>query len=269
MPPTTLNRFWVVPCLLVAFVASGCAESYKGIVKPVPKLSVLSPELENLTDGKIETYLKADARPVFPTVLAVAKAAPGSGRYIHRYRGDAAGSPLGLEVLGGEEADGWRKFDSLKTDAGGPLVSQVQFISGMLTGETVTLKSLRDAAALLHAPILVAYIQVDSHDEGLNPAGMAYWTFVGLFTVPGNTVGHCTVCQALLVDTRSGFVLATAEGESLREENCLPGAVDIAGPRVEKEARAEAVRKLQGAVQHSLKGLAARSATSAAGGGQE
>jgi len=98
---------------------------------------------------------------------------------------------------------------------------------------------------------------------------MAYWTFVGLFTVPGNTVGHCTVCQALLVDTRSGFVLATAEGESLREENCLPGAVDIAGPRVEKEARAEAVRKLQGAVQHSLKGLAARSATPAAGGGQE
>ncbi len=259
MRPNTSYGLRTVACLLVAALAGGCAESYKGVVKPVPRLSALSPELENLTDGKIETYLKADARPVFPTVLAVAKATPGSGRDAHRYRGDSAGSSLVLEVLSGEEAKGWRDFDSLKTNAGGPLVSQVQFVSGMLTGETVTLKSLRDAAALLHAPILVAYIQVDSHEEGLNPAGMAYWTFVGLFTVPGNTVGHCTVCQALLVDTRSGFVLATAEGESLREENCLPGAVDIAGARVEKEARAEAVRRLQGAVRHSLNGVAARS----------
>jgi len=138
MRPNTSNELRTVVCLLVAVLTGGCAEKYKGIVKPVPRLSVLSPDLENLTDGKIETYLKADAQPVFPTVLAVAKAAPGSGRYIQGYRGDSARSPLVLEVLRGEEAEGWRKFDSLKTDAGGPLVNQVQFISGMLTGEPVT-----------------------------------------------------------------------------------------------------------------------------------
>ncbi len=243
-----------------SLLLGGCAEAYKGVVKPVARMSVLSPELENLSDAKIETYLKGDARPVFPCALAVAKLAGPSGEYDRHYH---AGTPEPvLQVLSGEEAEGWRQLTSLKVNGKDEVIERVHFINMLLVGGKLSLKGLRDAAALVHAPILLAYMEVNSHEEGQNPNAMAYWTLIGLFTVPGNTVGHCTVCQAVLVDTRSGFILATAEGEAMREETCLPGAVDIAGPRTAKQARAAAVARLESEVREALAALARRGTAS-------
>jgi len=233
---------------VLSLLLSGCS-SYMSVVKPVPKLSVLSPELENLTDVVIETYLKADVRPVFPSVLAVAKVRPAT---VSNYGYRKVEKDAALEVLRGEEADGWRRMIGPVAGGGEALLEQVQFVSSLLVKNPVTLKGLRDSAALLHAPLLLVYLQDDSQSAGYNDAAMAYWTIV----VPGNTVGHYTTCQGVLIDTRSGFILATAEGEAKREENVLRGAVHIARDRVEQQAQAEAVADLQKSFRETLAGLA-------------
>ncbi len=243
---TRLRRFWML-CLFTpasCFLLGCTGAMYATVVKPVPKLSLLSPELKNLTDDVIETYLTADVRPVFPSVLAVAKVSVGRRR------------ALELETIRGPEAEGWRSMPGAGNLGSAPLLKQVQLVSPMLASERPTLKSLRDAAALLHAPLLLVYLQQDSTDDGYNSAAMAYWTIIGLFLVPGNTVGHYSTCQAVLIDTRSGFILATAHGESLKEENVLRGAVPIAVDRTRKQARAAAVAALQQNFRATLAGLA-------------
>jgi len=252
-----MTRYWhlggyACTAAILVLNAAGCA-SYKSLVKPVTTLSVLSPELEDLSDFTIETYLAADARPAFPSTLAVAKVlSPKRARY---YRNpDAARGQV--EILRGDEAQGWRGMVGSWENRDETLIEQVQLISPLIVGDPVNLKSLRDAAALLHAPLLFVYIQDDNSSEGYNSAAMAYWTIVGLFLVPGNTVGHYTVCQGVLVDTRSGFILATTEGEAKREEHVLAGAVEIARDRVRERAQAEAVAALQDNFRETLAGLA-------------
>jgi hypothetical protein len=241
-------------CVLAASVLCvGCAESYESVVRPVPKMTLLSPELQNLSDFKVETYLTADARPVFPTTLAIAKM-PSPDRGYYRRAEDAQTDPV--EMLRGPEAEGWRSLAGDLRAGGTVVVEQVQLVSPLIAPTPVTLKGLRDAAALLHAPLLFVYVQDDDSSEGYNDAAMAYWSLVGLFVVPGNTVGHYTVCQGVLVDTRSGFILATAEGEAVREEDVLAGAVDIARDRVRREARAAAIADLQANMRQTLVHLA-------------
>ncbi len=238
----------------LAAICTGCSE-YRGVVRPTPQLSVLSPELENLTDAAIDIYLKAQVRPAFPTTMAIARIASpyaASGPWY----GDQTPE---LDPVRGDEADGWRRMEALKDAEGRSLIEQVQFLNKLLISEKMTLKTLRDGAALLHAPLLLVYLQVDRAAEGQNEAAMAYWSIVGLFTVPGNTVGHHTVCQGIILDTRSGFVLATVEGESKHEERVLPGAVEIARNRTAVEAQAEATRKLQTNSSETLRQLAAMS----------
>ncbi len=252
-----MSRWMSLSIVNVVVVGVGalasCAPSYKGVVKPGVKMNALSPELESLTDQAIETYLKADVRPSFPTVLAVAKLAgpPAHACYSRNEEPAAA-----LAVPAGDEAAGWRKLTAATSNSETPPVEQVQFVTALLAPGKPTLKSLRDAAAMLHAPLLLVYMQDDDAQEGYNDLAMAYWTFVGLFCVPGNAVGHYTVCQAVLVDTRSGFILATAQGEAKREENVLPGAVSIAWDRVARQAQAEAVAQLQANTLETLRALA-------------
>jgi hypothetical protein len=217
-----------IGAVLLSLLFSGCAASYKKCVRPTPTLARLSPELANLTDEKIELYLRSNVRPAFPTVLAIAKL---TSRYSDSFV---------LTPIRGQEAGGWQKL------AGpGRSISQVHFLNPLLMENSLTLKKLRDGAALTHAPLLLVYLQTDNSSQGYNSSAIAYWSIVGLFVVPGNTVGHYSVCQAILVDTRTGVVLATDQTDSICEENVLAGAVDIASERVEKQSLSNSVAELQ------------------------
>jgi len=242
--------------LVLVCMLNGCA-TYEGVVRPVPQLNVLSPELQNLTDAAIEAYLKADVKPAFPTALAVARLAPRGYAYSRYSRsGSTGGADLHLDAVRGQEAEVWQGMVEVQTDDGRRPIEQVQFVSRLLSEGRPNLKGLRDAAALLHAPILCVYTQLDNHEEGYNSVAIGYWSIIGLFIIPGNTVGHHSVCQGLLVDTQSGFILATCMGEAKREENVLAGAVDIATERTCKQARAEAVEQFQENFRQTLLKLA-------------
>jgi hypothetical protein len=248
-----MSRYLLLALAAGLCLTVGCA-SYSAVVKPAVSLSVLSPELKNLTDAKIDTYLKAHVQPTFPTVLAVAKVNTHSNDGYYEPHSRQNGD---LAILRGEESDGWQKMKDLRGKDGGPLVSQVHLVSSLLVEGPPNLKALRDAAALVHAPLLLVYLQADDARQGYNDAAIAYWSIVGLFTIPGNTVGRYSVCQAVLLDTQSGFILATAQGESKREENVLPGAVDIARDRLRKTIPDQAVARLQEMTRKTLLDLAA------------
>lgn len=237
---------------LLVLSVGGCANKYRGIVRPTPKLSALSPEAARLTDGDIESYLQVSSRPVFPTVLAVAKLEEPRGYY--RNGGDGR---LTVDHIHAVEADGWRRAIGADLHRGDAPIRQMHFINSLaLAGEEPTLRNLRVAAAKLHAPLLLAYIQEDNWASGYNSAAMAYWTIIGMFFVPGDTVGHHSVCEGVLVDTRTGAIVATVSGEANREENVLPGAVPIARKRTREQSRTEAVARFQDDLARILRELA-------------
>ncbi len=246
-------KILVVTILLAGMAfSSGCSHDYKGVIKPTVKMASLAPELVDLTDANIEKYFKANVRPNFPTVLAIARlgTAPREGYY--RTRNDHQK----LGIIRGDEAQGWRKLAQSNEEGDGS-ISQIHFVSPLLAGDIPSLISLRDAAAKLHAPLLFVYSQADSRDTGYNAGAIGYWTIVGLFLIPGHTVGYYSTCQGLLVDTRTGTILAAVDGESKREELVLPGAVKIAERRTAKQAREEALARLQEDFSKALSSLAA------------
>lgn len=250
-----LSSFVGVVAVLLS--VAGCSQTYKGIAKPAPKLSKLSPELEALSDPGMKEFLSADIKTEFPTNLAIARIGSFAGDRGYYYRDD-----VGVGVITGEEADAWRAMTKRITRAGKPAFNQVHFVSPLLTPEKPNLKQLRDAAALLRAPLLLVYTQDDNYAHGQNPAAMAYWTIIGLFLVPGDTVGHYSACSGVLLETRTGIVLATFDGDGKKEENVLAGAVSIASDRVRKVAQYDAFKEFQKHAGESLSALATEATAS-------
>ncbi len=246
---------------------TGCSQTYRGVVRPT-KAAALSPEMANLTEASIEHHLKLNPQVSLPTVLAVAKlesSSRASGKIAYYYDAQYKnGAPLG--IIQGEEADRWRSLTKLKNSVGTQIIEQVQFVSPLICKSNPTMKDLRDAAAMLHAPVLLVYSGADTHEEGVNSAAMAYWTIVGLFLVPGNTVGHYSADYAVLVDTQTGGIIATAEGEAKKEENVLFGAVEIAGDRTRESANVESMKHLHDNVLAALVALRSTEVTASSTG---
>ncbi|MFA5865874.1 MAG: hypothetical protein WC975_14475 [Phycisphaerae bacterium] len=222
-----INRYFKVGMILSGVLVFGCA-SYRPLTRPVPKLSVLSPELADLSEQKIEKYLAAQVKPEFPVVVAVAKVQNPYPEYA--YEEHDAGQ-YAVETLRGDEADGWRNLTGQRGKFYKGIVRRVLFINPSLLTGNPTLKKLRDAAAMLHAPLLLVYIQQDNASDGYKNA--AY------------TVGYYSACQAALVDTRTGLILATAESELNREEKVFPLSANSAKERIQRQTRAQTVAGLQ------------------------
>ncbi len=247
-------RMSIAPILAaMATSFTGCASTYKGVIKPTPNLTSLSPELENMSDAAIDHLLTSSAKPNFPAVVAIAKLSGGKS---YRYPYGSSDSTLTLEMPGGEETEAWRKAAIEAKYSGMPVVDQVHVVNPLIARRTPNLKELRDSAALLHANVLVVYAQGDNADSGYNSAAIAYWSIVGLFLVPGDTVGHQTAYYGLIMDTRTGYILGVLEGDSKKEENVLPGAVEIARRRTESQAQAEALGRLQKRFTETLVAIA-------------
>jgi hypothetical protein len=222
-----VRQYLKVGMVLSSVLVVGCA-SYSPLTRPVPKLSVLSPELADLSERKIEKYLDAEVKPEFPVVLAVAKVQNPYPEYaseehqIDRYA---------VETLRGDEAEGWRNLKGQRGKYYKEIIRRVLFINPSLLTGNPTLKKLRDAAAMLHAPLLLVYIQQDNASDGYKNA--AY------------TIGYYSACQAALVDTRTGLILATAESELNREEKAFPLTANSAKEKIQRQTRSQTVAGLQ------------------------
>jgi hypothetical protein len=204
---------------------AGCA-AYRPLTRPVPKLSVLSPEL---SERNIEKLLKAEVKPQFPAVLAVAKVTSPFADDVYAGQDE---DKYALEFPHNDEMAGWDSTKSLRGVNYKTIISRVKVINPSLLSGNPTLRKLRDAAALLNAPLLLVYVQKDNASDGFN-------------FLPGYTVGYYSVCQAVLVDTRSGVILATATSESKREEKVTLFGLESTKQKLQKQTQSEAVASLQ------------------------
>ncbi len=232
----------IIYLLLVAISSlGGCASSYQlaaptadlarsGLINDPAQVSKLE---KAITDGDIAKLLDADVRAKLPTGVAVAK--------ISNY--------LDLTTLDTEELRTWENV--IVTQAH---ISGVHPISAtMLLGQKLTLRSLREAAAKMNCELLLVYLQGDSSVDNFNNAAALYWTFIGLWTVPGNVIEHRTVMQAILVDCRTGMILGTATGDAHEKRLCPAAFASIRRDELAAETPAKALVDLQKGVGKLLK----------------
>ena len=183
-----------------------------------------------MTDQEIAELLDVDVRAKWPTGLAVA-----------RLTSTSPGNPVQLGQIDSTEMAGWEKVIAGQSDVTG--VNPVTALSH--PSHSVTLRSLRVAAARMNCELLLVYLQADSAVENRNDASALYWTGVGLWAVPGHEVQHKTLMQAVLIHCRTGMMLGTATGDSHIKRLCPWAFTDNRRVQLAEEAPVEAIAKLQ------------------------
>jgi len=239
------------PCFLVLMAAavSGCATHHK-LGKPRASLAAaLGVELPDqaaqppatLSERYVAQLLDGEVHAKLPTRLAVAK-----------LRRDWYGQEVRLAAIDAEELEAWEKIVE-----GEKMIAGVQPVSSLAVDlerrGPSGVDALRVAAARLKCELLLVYLQTDGRVDNFNDAAALYWTFVGLWLVPGNVIEHRTVMQALLVDTRTGAILGTATGDSRLEQACPAALADITRDKLSKAAPAKAFADLQAGCKKLLR----------------
>ncbi len=241
--------------LALTMAAGGCATQHE-LVAPLVSLGAAgliqdqteARRLERaMTDGEIAHLLDVDVRAKLPTKLAVAKLGDACGSYQPR-----------LDRISAEELEKWQAIVARQGGLRGVHpVSNLSF-GDRLDGPSLTLRSLRVAAARMGCELLLVYMQGHSSVENYNNAAALYWTFVGLWLVPGNVVEHQTIAQAILVDCRTGMILGTATGDA-RDRRTIPAAYSaIAHDQLRTACPAEALEDLRDGCKALLSEVVAR-----------
>ena len=200
-----------------------------------------------MTDGEIADLLNVDVRAKLPTSLAVAKLSSHCSGYQPR-----------LERITADELAAWQKIASAQPELRGVQPVSNLSLDGTLRADTLTLRSLRVAAARLHCELLLVYMQADSSVDNFNDAAGLYWTVVGLWLAPGNVVEHRTVMQAIVVDCRTGMILGTATGDCHMERITPAAFVKIQQDKLAARAPSQALADLRKGAERLLVGVVAR-----------
>jgi|GEM_PF-1953307 len=243
--------------LLLTAAAGGCTSHFalvdpkvswarSGLVEDEEQLSQLE---KSMTDEDIAKLLEVDVRAKLPTSIAVAKLDDHCGYYQPR-----------LARIDGAELQQWEQI-AAKHEA----IRGVQPISNLAFGDSLeepklTLHSLRVAAARMGCELLLVYMQGDSTVDNFNDAAPLYWSIVGLWLVPGNTLEHKTVIQAALVDCRTGMILGTATGDAHEKRLSAAMYTSIQEAKLAEAVPAAALADLQDGVRPLLSKVVARAA---------
>ncbi|MHC4983530.1 MAG: hypothetical protein ACYTF6_10265 [Planctomycetota bacterium] len=267
----------VAVLVLASTIFCGCATHHK-LARPVASLaeSVVIGDAEKvselekaMTDKSIVKLLELEVRAKLPTTLAVAK--------LRRYYD---GSPS-IEQISAEELKQWQA-----TLPESKLITGVQYISRLMVEEAAiplgempgspeetsaliaavsakqrgrTLRSLRVAAAKMRCELLLVYVQGDSTVNNYNDLAALYWSFVGLWLVPGNVLEHRTIMQAAIVDTRTGAILGTAVGDAHMKQAVPMALQGIARDKMSMEAPRKTLADLQKGCKEVLAEIVKRS----------
>jgi len=227
----------LLPVLVLAMVAAGgCATHHKlaepsglargGLFKDSKDVEALE---QALTDEGIARMLDADVRAKLPTTVALAGAELLPAPY---YRCDP-----GEGVISAEALEAWEKaFEPI------PQIKGVQPVSPLLLrAKDGSLRDLRSVAAQMKCELVLVYQASFSAIDNYNDAAVLYWTFAGLWLVPGNVYEHRTVYQGVLLDTRTGTVLGSATGDCHLKQACPAAYGDLQEDKLAQEASAKAL----------------------------
>jgi len=246
----------IVGLLLVAgaSAAAGCASHVQmreprsllasGIIDDPDQASRLE---RRMTDHDIADLLDADIRAKLPTKVALARIDEGGWVCYSR--------PWGMPI----DADELNQWEAI--------VRKVPHLEGVLPIPTVpqerrktTLHDLREAAARMGCEMLLLCHVSDAAVDNYNDAAVLYWTFAGLWLVPGNTYEHRTVMQAIVVDCRTGIILGTATGDSHQKRPCPAAYGEIAEAKLSEACYAAARDDLMKAAEPLFREIVAKAA---------
>ncbi len=223
----------IVAAALLAASLTGCKSHYA--MAPLP-MNLAAAELTDdearqealerkYTDRDIADLLDADIQARLPSSIAIA-----------RLKSHCSGYQPYLDRLTAEELAAWEE-----KLADHPQIAGVQPVTEFIHGDKrPTLHSLRVAAAKTNCELLLVYLQSDGSVDNFNEAAILYWTLVGLWIVPGNTVEHRTVIHAALLDCRTGAILGTASGDASEKTICSAALVKPTETRLARRAREDA-----------------------------
>jgi hypothetical protein len=170
----------------------------------------------------------------FPAAVAVARLRP-SWDY------NAGNQRFGLDTIDSLELDAWNR-----AVAGQHTVTDFRAIPPIIITEPcVDIRSLREASARLKCELLLVYAQDESSVDNFNDAAALYWTFIGIWLVPGDVVEHKAVAQAILIETRTGSILGTAVGTSYLKQIIPLAYRDITHDKLAKQTRTQALADMQ------------------------
>ncbi len=263
--------------MLVMITAGGCASHHKhyklaeppglakgGLFKDPKDVKALE---QALTDEGIARMLDADVRAKLPTSVAIAGADLLSARYTY-YRDP------GKCMMSAEALKEWEKaFEPIPHIEGvqpiSPLLLQSKHASlrdlrsagvkrGASDDEHASLRDLRSAAAQMKCELLLVYQVSSSAIDNYNDAAALYWTFVGLWLVPGNVYEHRTVYQGVLLDTRTGVVLGSATGDCHLKRACPAAYGDVQEGKLVQEASGKALADFRASCVNLLTDVVAR-----------
>lgn len=156
-----------------------------------------------------------------------------------------------VRLVGAEQLAQWDK--AAQGCAG---ITGFRPISPMLLGDKrLTLNDLRSAAEMMRCERLMVVAEGRSEADNFNHAAALYWTFVGLWLVPGNVVEHRAVMQAMLVDVPTGAVLGVATGESRAKQVAVAAFKQITEDKLRQRTSQRARARLMADVAKLLETL--------------
>lgn len=231
--------------LLSATLLGGCASCksmpalrdlrQSGLINDPQQVSRLE---KSLSDGEIGNLLDVGVKAKLPSAIAVAKLESRCSGY----------QPY-ICTIDAQELTAWQKAVEGQEHILG-IMPVTQMAAG---GDSVSLHSLRVAAAKMNCELLLVYLQSDAEVDNLNDAAVLYWTIVGLWTVPGSRMEHRTVMQAILLDCRTGIILGAATGDSHLKRTYPAAFEDQRRAELTQEAPAKAMADLQKAFAQLVK----------------
>jgi hypothetical protein len=201
----------------------------------VPK----QPGAPDAIEGRI-TQLLGPADPRKPQLLGVVKLEP-----------PGSGEALNVVAIESEELSSWGKAVTASGKAGA--VRALPAIP--LDHQQNALDSLRLTAARMQCDLLLIYAGFGARASHFNNAAALYWTLIGLWLAPGDTLEEKAVMQAVLIDCRTGAIIGTATGDAHMREYSPAAYSEIARARLAKKVPPKALASLQANCQGLFQAL--------------
>jgi hypothetical protein len=246
------NARWL--CLWLLLVA-GCGGTREMTRPEAPIGGIIG--AEKVTEESIRRAMATRPQLSVPTKVAVAEIGTRQTAYLPDY--SYCGRPdiqAGIVSLRADEEKLWK--ETLNKDR--PAVGQVIPLAPVLVpdGSDGTLLRLRQAAATLHADLLLVYVRESDWGKQPNALSGLYLTIIGLWASPGTNLRAITVAKGALVDVRNGFVYGVVSADA--EDKAISAAVFVDKTRLDlmKRTEAKALAELAGQTAALVDDLARR-----------
>lgn len=224
----------------------GCAQGYvtPGTRAEFAALGITPAKQAALTDSTIAEKLSRRPAASFPAIMAVARVQDG-GYSSHSYRSQSDGGAVSL--IARRELDAERiAVESLSRL---PLVRSIAPLNRLVAMTPMrTERDLREAAAAVQADVLLLYT---FDTQFLAADGVPLVGVISLGLLPDRAQRVRSTCASVLMDTRTGFVYAIAEGTAERSQVAnawgSAGAAEAARLSAEGDALAQAAEQMAAA----------------------